>query len=150
MDTTIVDGERGSSAPHRFQRLRGPLVVAAVVGAASVTFHFRDPHTSGAWGYCPTLLLTGLACPACGGLRAVNDLTKFDVVAAFRSNALFVASLPLVAVWWLSVVRDRWRGSNRPWQWPLRHPRFWQAFALIAAVFTIVRNTPAGAWLYPT
>ena len=32
----------------------------------------------------------GIWCPACGGLRAVNDLTNGDVLGAASSNLVFV------------------------------------------------------------
>ena len=76
--------------------------------------HVRDPHDSGSWGYCPWLMLTGTYCPACGGLRAVNDLTRGDVAGAASSNLVFVASLPLLAAWWLRSMLDGWRGVARP------------------------------------
>ena len=77
---------------------------------ASVALHFRDPHQSGSWGFCPWLLLTGTYCPGCGGLRAVNDLTRGDLGAAASSNLLFVSSIPIVAWLWVRSVSQRWRG----------------------------------------
>ena len=59
-------------------------------------------------------MLTGTYCPACGGLRAVNDLTRGDVAGAASSNLVFVASLPLLAAWWLRSMLDGWRGVVRP------------------------------------
>ena len=47
--------------------------------AATIALRLRDPHDSGSWGYCPWKLLTGLDCPGCGALRAVNDLTHGDL-----------------------------------------------------------------------
>ena len=114
----------------------------------SVLLHLRDPHHSGSWGYCPWLLLTGTYCPGCGGLRAVNDLTRGDVAAAASSNLLLVASLPFVALWWGRTVLDRWRGVVRPI--PLRRVVAGCAgFAVVALVFWVARNTGPGAWLAP-
>ena len=86
----------GAIAAHLGLGVTGQLVTAAVVGAAAVALHFRDPHSSGSWGICPLFAATGIYCPGCGGLRAVNDLTNADVVAAASSNLLFVASIPLL------------------------------------------------------
>lgn len=133
----------------RARRLAGPAACAAALGLGALALHLRDPHASGSWGACPSITWFGIACPLCGGLRATNDLSNGDLVAAFWSNALFVSALPLLALWWLSVVRDRWRGTTRRWNWPLDQPRVMRAVVVVAAVFTVVRNTPWGARLYP-
>ncbi len=90
----------------RWHRVRGPVLLAGGLLAASIALHLRDPHRSGSWGTCPWLLLTGTYCPGCGGLRAVNDLTDGQVGAAASSNLLFVGSLPFVAFWWTRSVVD--------------------------------------------
>src|SRR6476646_1023676 len=84
--------------PTRWDRVRLPVVLAAVLLGLSVLLHFRDPHKSGSWGYCPWFLLTGTYCPGCGGLWAVNDLTHGDVAAAASSNLYFVASIPVLVL----------------------------------------------------
>lgn len=143
-----------SSAPagerfRRLSRLRGPLAVAACCTVGAVLLRWRDPHEGGAWGRCPTAFLTGYACPLCGGMRAVNDLTHADLVGAFHSNALFVVTLPVLLAWWLLTVRDRWRGSPRPGAWPVNDARVLRVVIVLAAVFTVVRNLPVGRALYP-
>ena len=110
--------------------------------------HLRDPHQGGSWGYCPWLVLTGTYCPGCGGLRAVNDLTNGDVVGAASSNLMFVASLPVVAGWWLRTVLDRWRGLMRPSD-PRRQVLLAVMVLGLALLFAVVRNTGLGAWLAP-
>lgn len=68
-----------------------PALAVGMLGAAGVAaVALRDPHVPGSWGTCPVLLLTGLPCPGCGGLRAVSDLLRGDVLAALGSNALAV------------------------------------------------------------
>lgn len=124
-------------------RWAGPLVVAGGVLAATVALRLRDPHVEGSWGLCPWKLLTGWDCPGCGGLRAVNDLSHGDVGAAASSNFAFVAMVPVLAVAWLLWLRRTTTGRRaRPvpgWVWTT---------GLVAlGVFTVLRNTPAGAWL---
>ncbi len=133
---------------RRWQRVKGPTLVAAAVVAGSVLLHVRDPHEGGSWGACPWLMVTGTYCPACGGLRAVNDLTRGDVVGAASSNLVFVASLPFVAAWWLRSMLDGWRGVVRP----LSAHRVVAACVLlgvVAVVFWVLRNQAFAGWLAP-
>jgi hypothetical protein len=132
----------------RWQRIQVPVLLAGGILGVSVLLHLRDPHRSGSWGYCPWLLLTGTYCPACGSLRAVNDLTRGDVVAAASSNLVLVGAIPVFAVWWLRSLVDGWRGTRR--RRPARRQRVLAVAAVTVAVaFTVLRNTPAGAWLAP-
>ncbi len=134
--------------PSRWQRVRPSLVLAGIVVALSVALHVRDPHESGSWGFCPWLVLTGTSCPGCGGLRAVNQLTRGDLAAAASSNLLFVGSVPLLVVLWTRWLADRWRGVRRVGSqgtgalWAL-------VFSVVALVFWVTRNLPALGWLAP-
>lgn len=128
--------------------VRTPVLIAGVLLAGSVALHLRDPHRSGSYGFCPWLALTGTYCPGCGGLRAVNDLTHGNVLAAASSNLLFVASLPFVAVWWLRSFADGWRGVRR-------HLSDRSAYVVLVVVlsstmlFWVLRNLPFASWLTP-
>jgi hypothetical protein len=135
-------------SPSRVRRVAPPLLLAGGLLAASIALHVRDPHQSGSWGYCPWLVLTGTACPGCGGLRAVNDLTRGDVAAAFSSNALFVASLPLFAGMWTTSVVHRWRDERRPLPPAVIAWAGGTALALVL-VFWVVRNLPFASYLAP-
>ena len=98
----------------RWERIRDPLLTGGLVGGLTIALHFRDPHASGSWGYCPFYALTGLYCPGCGGLRAVNDLTNGDLAAAASSNLLFVALIPVIVVVWLRWTGRAWSGAPGP------------------------------------
>lgn len=131
----------------RAQLLRGPLALGVAGVAVVGALHLRDPHSSGSWGYCPFLALTGLPCPGCGGLRAVNDLTNGDVVGAMSSNLVAVLLLgSAVVVWGVWTVR-RARGQAAP----LLNLSLRGGLVLLAAflVFGAFRWTPWGAWLAP-
>jgi len=125
-----------------------PLLTAAATAAAVATVHLRDPHEAGSYAFCPWLLLTGVACPGCGGLRAVHDLTHGDVAAALSGNLVVVAVLvPAALLLWLGWTRSRWRG--RPFTSPLlSRPALWSLPVLLVC-FGVARNLPAGAWLAP-
>ena len=145
MTTTVVTPVDTRS---RWQRTRVPTLVAGGILAASVLLHLRDPHESGSWGYCPWLLLTGTFCPGCGGLRAVNDLTRGDLGAAASSNLLLVGSIPLVVMWWTRSMLDGWRGVVRRSN-SRRVVLGCLLFSVLALAFSVLRNTGAGSWLAP-
>lgn len=131
----------------RARRLLGPALVAGGISAASVALHFRDPHAEGSWGICPTAAM-GLACPGCGGLRAVNDLTNLQLVDAASSNLLFVASIPLLVYAFYRWTAGRWTG--RPWEPSNRVLTTLPVVLVVLMVaFTVLRNTGAGSWLAP-
>lgn len=133
----------------RARRLVGPLVLALGLALASSALHLRDPHADASWGRCPSIALFGLACPFCGGLRAVNDLTNLRLVDAFFSNPLLVTALPLLLVWWLSVVRDRWNASTRAWMHPVQRGVVAPVLIATLVAFTLYRNLPLGSAFYP-
>ena len=132
----------------RARRLRGPVLLAVTLLGLSVLLHLRDPHRTGSWGLCPWLFLTGTYCPGCGGLRAVNDLTRGDVVAAASSNLMFVAALPVLGLVWVRTVVDRWQGRVRTLP-PAARTMLAVGVLAAALAFAVLRNTGAGAWLAP-
>lgn len=138
---------RSTPARSTPARLAQPLGLAAAAGLGALALHLRDPHASGSWGFCPLLLTTGVACPGCGGLRAVNDLTDLRLVDAASSNLLLVALLPAVAAYWLVWVRNAATGRPRPRiRWT---PTGVVAAVLVVVVFVVLRNSAPGAWLAP-
>jgi hypothetical protein len=141
---TTVPAARRRSRPVL---LRDPAIVGGLGLGAAVLLHLRDPHDSGSYGYCPFLTVTGLPCPGCGGLRAVNDLSRGDLVAALSSNVLSVALVAVLAVSWLVWVARRWQGQDVAMV-RLSTRAAWVVVPLIVA-FGILRNTPWGAWLAP-
>ena len=135
--------------PGRRRRLTEPLVVGALALSGAVALHLRDPHAHGSWGLCPFRLLTGLDCPGCGGLRAVNDLTNLDLAGAASSNLLLVALIPVAVAGWLLAVRRAWVGprpERRPALLPSRRA-LTIALVVLGMAFTVVRNLPVGSWL---
>ena len=136
-----------ASVASRWERMRAPVYTIGGLGLVTVALHFRDPHDSGSWGYCPSAAV-GFWCPGCGGLRAVNDLTKGQVGAAASSNLLFIAVLPLLVFLLGRWAVDRWVGRERE-----PNARLITigtvSFCVLAAVFAVLRNLPAGSWLAP-
>jgi hypothetical protein len=144
--TTGLPAARDSRSRRR--RVQAPVLLAGGVLVVSALLHLRDPHRSGSWGYCPWLMLTGTFCPGCGGLRAVNDLTRGDVGAAISSNLLFVASIPVVLALWARWLVDRWHGVVR--RADERRDLVLAGLVLgVALTFAVVRNLGFGRWLAP-
>lgn len=127
--------------------LRGPLLAGIAGAAAATLLHVRDPHTSGSYGFCPFLAITGRPCPGCGGLRAINDLTHGDLAAAVSSNVLAVALVVVLTVAWARWTFLRLRGGDDG-SLTLGARGATVVLAVVAA-FGIVRLTPWGAWLQP-
>lgn len=144
---TVASAPSRVATGSRRELLRGPLLTAAGLAAATTALHLRDPHASGSWGYCPSKLLLGIDCPGCGGLRAVNDLTNLDLGAAASSNLLFVVALPALAWVFARWVGAAWRGERYRPGWAESR---WFTIGLLAVmiVFAVARNTPQGAWLH--
>jgi len=143
-----------TTAPHsaeevstRRERMRAPIVVIGGLAAATLALRLRDPHEHGAWGFCPSAAM-GIYCPGCGGLRAVNDLTHGDVVAAASSNLMLVLALPVVIFVLARWAYDGWTGEERHHSTRLVLGVS-GAYLAGLAVFTVLRNLPVGSWLAP-
>ncbi len=123
------------------QRAWGPAAVGLVGVALAGALAVRDPHVPGAWGSCVLLDTTGLWCPGCGGLRAVNDLTHLDVAGALSSNAVAVVIVGLLAAWWAAWA---WSAATRrtlPWDRWVTPARVYAGLAVVLA-FAVLRNVP--------
>jgi len=149
--TELPDGPPTSDAAvsdgaGRRASVRGPLVAGAVVALATVALAVRDPHVAGSYGVCPLYALTGLWCPACGGLRATHDLAHGDLAGTWSMNPLWVLAVPVVIALWGRLVVRRAQGRA------VRAAPSWLAWATLAVVllFGVLRNVPALApWLAP-
>jgi len=112
--------------------------------AAAAALWFVDPNTH-RLPLCPLHEITGLWCPFCGGTRATYALLHAQPATALHDNALFVAALPVLALfWWRWLCSADSRSAARP----LPRPVVWAAIALVVA-FGVVRNLPQAGWLAP-
>jgi hypothetical protein len=142
---TVADSV--AARAERSERLRGPAITITALAAATVALHVRDPHVQHSWGFCPLYALTGIYCPGCGGLRAVNDLTNGHVGAAASSNLLLVVAIPVVVLLLGRWTLISWRGTGEAVIPPL--PRAVKVGLLVVvAAFWVARNLP-GSWLAP-
>lgn len=133
---------RGREPRPAWWAFRGPLAVGAATLVAAGAVAVYSPYRPGSYGLCPIFALTGLYCPACGGLRAAHDLSQLDVAAAWAMNPAVVVLTPMLAVAWVVWFTRAARGGS------LRLP-VWAAWASLAAfvAFGVARNTPVLSWL---
>lgn len=121
---------------------RAGLIGAGVAGVGALAYiGLADPHRPGfLFPGCPFKALTGLDCPACGGLRMTHDLLNGDLAAAVTDNVFLLVALPALAVWLVL----RWRRGLT------LMPMAATLTVVVAAVaWTVVRNWP-GFPLVPT
>lgn len=119
-------------------RLRGPLLVGGAAVAGTVALVVRSPHRPSSYGFCPVLLVTGFACPLCGGLRGTYELAHLDLAGAWAMNPLWVLLAPLAVALWGVWTSRRARGLPGP-----SLPR-WSAWAFLVTMlgFGVLRNLP--------
>lgn len=123
-------------------RLYGALGAGgALLGGAMAYTGLADPHKPGfVFPACPFKLLTGLNCPACGGLRMTHDLLHGDLAAAVVDNIFLLVGLPTLLAW----VLVRWRTGR-----PIFTAPVIAVIAVLAITWTVMRNLP-GFPLVPT
>ena len=111
---------------------------AALAGCAYLATH--DPNDpSVLMPLCPTKWLTGLDCPACGGLRMVRAVLTGHWSAAVHDNAVLLALLPFVGYVWLRWLLAGLRG--RQYSWTISRRGGYVVLA-VALAWMVVRNLP--------
>jgi hypothetical protein len=122
-------------------RLYGAVGTGAVLAGSLAYVGLADPHSRHFFfPICPFKALTGLNCPACGGLRMTHDVLHGDLAAAVVDNVFLLVGLPLLAAWLLV----RWRRGESLMPKPAI-----AVIAVAAITWTVVRNLP-GFPLVPT
>ncbi|MER7023155.1 MULTISPECIES: DUF2752 domain-containing protein [Streptomyces] len=129
------------------RRLAAPLATAAAAVAAFGYVGAVDPQRPGHYPICPLLHLTGIYCPACGGLRSAHAVAHGDLPAALGANAVAVCAYAVCAVFWMVWAVRAARGL--PTAGPRPRPVHWWALTALLALFTLLRNLPFGAFLRP-
>jgi len=117
-------------------RLAPPVIVGVVAVLATAVATVVDPGGT-RLSLCPLLALAGVACPLCGGLRAVHALSQGDLPAALSFNALLIVTLPLLVLGWAAWVR---RATSR--SGPVVPTWVVWAGLAVAVVFGVLRNLP--------
>lgn len=120
------------------------LALGAVAGCALLAV--ADPEDGGLYPRCPTQVLLGADCPACGTLRGLHSLTRGRIGEALDHNLLLLVAAPIGALVWVALVGQ---ALGRPVQVPALPRWAVPAVVVVALVFTVVRNVGPGglAWL---
>lgn len=112
---------------------------ATVLCASVLLLYFFPPAETRFYPRCVFHVVTGLACPGCGSLRAAHSFLHGDFATAFRFNPLLFVLLPLAGLTWvvyrpasLSAVPARW---------------IWVLLGVIIA-FGVLRNLPMEPFSY--
>jgi hypothetical protein len=126
---TASPGERLGSAAF---------LVLAIVGLGFL--YLFNPASTSFYPTCPFFWATGCYCPGCGTLRALHQLMRGHLLAAFGLNPLMVLSLPFLGYSALSQARLAILGS--PLKSVFIGPRLiWGLLVLILA-YWVLRNVP--------
>ena len=119
----------------------GALGTGALVVGSLAYIGIGNPHSSSfVFPPCPFQALTGLLCPACGGLRMTHDILHGDLAAALVDNAFLLIGLPILLAW---VLVRRSKGK------PVLNPPAFVVIIAATVAWTLVRNLP-GFPLVPT
>jgi len=133
------------SAPPSLTAFALIVLGAAFAGAGAVVFFF-NPSTHAFYPICAFHELTGWNCPGCGGTRSLYSLLHGHWHEALKDNALCVLLLPAAGM------RGAWLAGKTFLGRPVGRffpAAFLWALLAVTAVFTVLRNLPAFAFLSP-
>jgi Protein of unknown function (DUF2752) len=133
------------SLVKRFLKSKGgtlthPLLLAPFAAAAGCSLLLLVDPATGVYPPCPSHVVFGLDCPACGGLRATSALLRGDVSSFLDHNVLLAVIFPLLVAVWVGGV---WRKINPQSRLTLTRASIrtiWWGVALVVVLFTVSRN----------
>lgn len=106
----VVEAPRIDERP-RARRLRGPLGAAFGVAAAAALVFVVDPNRPGVYPTCPTQVLFGVDCPACGALRGTHALLHGDLAGSLDHNVVLPIAVVAMVVFGARWFVRAWRGE---------------------------------------
>lgn len=114
------------------------VIIAIVVALAlGVVYYALDPSGSALFPRCAFLSFTGYKCPGCGSQRAIHALLHGDVAAAFRFNAMFLVSIPWLA---MCLLAETQRTRNPRLYVRLNSPLLIGLFLVMVVLWWVLRN----------
>lgn len=116
---------------------RAVIILVIIAALLFVCIYWALDPSQYPFPQCPFYRLTGLKCPGCGSQRALHQLLHFNILSAFKYNALLVVSIPLLAFLFSA---DLLREKCPKYFLASRHPIFsWGVLALIV-LWWVLRN----------
>jgi hypothetical protein len=112
---------------------------ALLVAMAAVLLRF-PPARSALYPQCPIYAALHLACPGCGGTRALAALLHGRLTEALHFNALITLALPFALSY--GIVCYRRLLQAKPFRWPQPPLAAIHAAMIATALFAILRNLP--------
>ena len=115
-------------------------VISGLVAMAGMALLYAFPPSQYSfYPRCPIYSTTHFLCPGCGATRALYELLHFNLRGALHYNALVILLLPVA---FIALALECYRAKSQSRSMELRlPPAAYAAILLIAALFTIVRNT---------
>ncbi len=129
-------------------RLRA-LITLSLLASLAAAMHFTGPDALAWIPGCPFHELTGLFCPGCGSMRALDFLVEGRLSDSLRSNALLIPSLGLVLAGLAAEIVHPGMGLLTTGSISSRMAG--TGFLFAAILFTVLRNLPLEPcrWLVP-
>jgi hypothetical protein len=121
-------------------QVKAPIAVGLGAIASLGALFCVNPAAAGVFPDCPSRMLFGVDCPACGGMRATFALLRGDIASAAEHNALLLGFYPMVVTLWLSwIVRSLGQRDFLEVLRPYSRSITITAFSIVVG-FTILRN----------
>lgn len=73
-------------------------VIVLICCIIALIYKYENPISSNLFPKCIFFSISGYKCPGCGTQRALHSLFNYDINAAIKHNALFVMSIPFIAL----------------------------------------------------
>ena len=122
---------------------------AALIAAAALLYIYFTGEGEGSGIPCPIYKYTGFYCAGCGASRALRSILHLDFYRALRYNAVFTLSLPLIALYFSSVILSYIVNGEDKVSKKIPVVIVYIAAGVIL-LFGVLRNIPLFSFLAPT
>jgi len=75
------------------------IIICSVLLIFFIIYKYFDPYYNVFFPECIFHRLTGYKCPLCGSQRAIHYLFNFDIIKAFKENALLLIFSPYILLY---------------------------------------------------
>jgi hypothetical protein len=125
------------------------IILAILAPLLILYFYYIYNEAESSWSVqCSLYQMTGLQCPGCGGQRALHYLLHGELLKAFRYNAIFVLTLPILIYIYFVIVNVYGLKNTKYINTPLLGQYFGIITIIVLIVFFILRNIPCFPFTY--